>query len=59
MQVNEGQKLQEVGRLMIKHNFSSIPVVDLCGRPIDVITKFDIAAALSAVADVKVSVSTL
>uniref|UniRef100_A0A0N5AAB6 CBS domain-containing protein n=1 Tax=Syphacia muris TaxID=451379 RepID=A0A0N5AAB6_9BILA len=51
--VNEGQKLQEVGRLMIKHNFSSIPVVDLCGRPIDVITKFDIAAALSAVADVK------
>lgn len=51
--LSEKDKLEDVADLMIKYNYSSIPIVDPNGRPTDVVTKFDIAAALSSVPDVK------
>lgn len=53
--VKVDDKLEEVAKLMIEHNLSSIPVVDLNGRPVDVINKSDIALALSAVTNIQES----
>ncbi|VDD94547.1 unnamed protein product [Enterobius vermicularis] len=51
--LTENDKLEDVANMMIKYNYSSIPIVDLNGRPLDVISKFDIAAAISSAPDVK------
>lgn len=53
--LKENDKLEEVAKMMIEHSISSIPIVDLGGRPADVITKSDIAVALSAVTNIQES----